>query len=124
GSILRVLVVVDEYAVALFLPPLARREVRLATLHLARDGHGGAAHLAERPPALEPRVDMESPRARRLRPCREPVLREHVAGRGRDLQDLAPSDPGHRVEIDPELVGMIEVARTHRVRVQVDAAEV
>src|SRR5207244_4517508 len=36
GSILRVLVVVDEDAVPLLLPPLRRRQLRRAPLHLAR----------------------------------------------------------------------------------------
>ena len=32
--------------------------------------------------------------------------------------------PGHRVEVDPQLVGMVEVVGADRVRVEVDAAEV
>ena len=34
------------------------------------------------------------------------------------------SHPGHRVEVDPELVRVVEVGGAHRVRVEVDAAEV
>ena len=46
------------------------------------------------------------------------------------LQTIATSricdhvDAGHRVEVDPQLVGMVEVVGADRVRVQVDAAEV
>src|SRR5437588_10664193 len=53
GAVLRVLVVVDEDAVALLLPPLARRERRCAPLDLAREGQRGTPHLAERPAALD-----------------------------------------------------------------------
>ena len=42
----------------------------------------------------------------------------------RDLADLRPLDARHRVEVDPQLVGMVEVLGPDRVRVQVDAAEV
>ena len=45
GAVLRVLVVVEEDAVALFLPPLAGRERRRAPLDLARERQRGAAHL-------------------------------------------------------------------------------
>ena len=48
-AVLRVLVVVEEDAVALLLPPLARRERRRAPLDLARERQRGAAHLVEGP---------------------------------------------------------------------------
>ena len=47
------------------------------------------------------------------------LLRDH-----RDIGDLRPLDPGHRVEVDAELVGVLEVVGADRMRVQVDAAEV
>ena len=51
GAVLRVLVVVDEHAVALLLPPLAGGELRRATLDLARQRQRRAAHLVEAPSA-------------------------------------------------------------------------
>src|SRR5687767_6887121 len=44
GAVARVLVVIDEDAVALLLPPLARRQLRRAPLHLARERQRRAAH--------------------------------------------------------------------------------
>ena len=38
--------------------------------------------------------------------------------------DVVPGDAGDRVEVDPQLVGMVEVVGADRVRVEVDAAEV
>src|SRR3954468_5994614 len=64
--VLRVLVVVEEDAVALLLPPLAGRDGGLATLDLARNGDRRAPHLTERPPGLEARVDVEPARTRGL----------------------------------------------------------
>ena len=47
-----------------------------------------------------------------------------VAHGERHLADVVPRDAGDRVEVDPELVGMVEVVGADRVRVEVDAAEV
>ena len=48
-AVLRVLVVVDEDAVPLFLPPFAGGQLRRAPLDLARQRQRGAAHLVEAP---------------------------------------------------------------------------
>jgi hypothetical protein len=42
----------------------------------------------------------------------------------RDLADLVPRDSGDRIEIDTQLVWMVEVIGTNRVRVQLEAREV
>ena len=60
----------------------------------------------------------------RLRPADEPDRLERLLRDERDLADLGPLDARHRVEVDPQLVGMVEVLGPDRVRVQVDAAEV
>ncbi len=52
------------------------------------------------------------------------MIREHVAREQRDLDDVGPGDPWDRVEVDAELVGVLEIARPDRVRVEVDATEV
>ena len=38
--------------------------------------------------------------------------------------DLVPVDAGHRIEIDPQLVGMVEILGAHRMRVQLEAREI
>ena len=67
---------------------------------------------------------MRAARAARLRPADEPELLEHLLRDARDLDDLRPLDAGHRIEIDAQLVGAIHVLAAHRVRVEIDAAEV
>ena len=52
------------------------------------------------------------------------MVLQHAPGDERDLDDLAPRDTGHRVQVDPQLVGMVEVLGEYGVRVEVDAAEV
>ena len=42
----------------------------------------------------------------------------------RHVADLRPRHARHRVEVDPQLVGVVEVVGADRVRVEVDAAEV
>ena len=67
---------------------------------------------------------MWKPRGRRLRPRRQAVVLEHLARDERDVNDLAPVDARHRVEVDPKFVGVGEIVGAHRVRIEVDAAEV
>ena len=52
------------------------------------------------------------------------MVGEHLADDERHLDGLLPRDAGQRVEVDPQLVGAVEVLGEHRVRVEVDAAEV
>ena len=42
----------------------------------------------------------------------------------RDRAHVAPNDAGTRIEIDPQLVGMIEIAGAHRMRMQLDASKI
>src|SRR5688500_17021158 len=60
GAIFCVLVVVDEDAVALFLPPLAGGELRRPALDLAGERERRAAHLVEGPVLLDPYTNMHA----------------------------------------------------------------
>jgi len=124
GPILRVLVVVEEDPVPLLLPPLGGGDLGSPSLHLPREGDRGPAHLGVGPAPLDPAVDVEAPRAGGLRPAREAVVFQHLPCDQGNLADLGPGDGRHRVEVDPELVGVVEVVRPHRVRVEVDAAQI
>ena len=74
---------------------------------------------------LDPHVDVDAARAGGLRPADEPEVGEHLADDRARPPDVRPTrTPGHRVEIDPQLVGMVEVLGAHRVRVELEAAEV
>ena len=123
-AVLRILVVVEEHAAPLFLPPLGRRQRRRASLHLARERERRASHLGERPPLLDTHVDVHPARAAGLRPPAEPELVQQGLRLHRDATDVVPRDAGARVEVDAELVGTVEVARSNGVRMQLDAAEV
>ena len=109
---------------ALLLPPLAGRQVRLAPLDLASERHGGTPDLGEGPPPLDPAVDVEAAGPRCLRPADEADIFEDLPGRKGDLADLLPPHTGHRVQVHAQLVRMIEIIRPDRMRVEVDAAEV
>lgn len=52
------------------------------------------------------------------------IVLEHLAGHQRDVDDAPPGNPGHRIQVDPQFVGVVEVVGKHRVRVEVDAAQV
>ena len=123
-AVLGVLVVVHEDAVPLFLPPLGRGQLGCPPLDLPRHRDGGAAHLAELPARLDPGVDVDAARPGGLRPAGQPEIRQHIPGHQGHVPDLRPFDARHRVQVDPELVRVVQVVGAHRMRVQVDAAEV
>jgi hypothetical protein len=52
------------------------------------------------------------------------VILENLAGDERDVNDLSPVDARHRIEVDPQLVGVGEVVGPDRMRVEVDTTEV
>ena len=108
----------------LFLPPLARRQAGRAPLDLARERERRPAHLVERPAPLDAHVDVHAARARGLRPADEAEVVQRRVHDARDLAHLRPRDAGHRIEIDAQLVGMIEIVGAHRVRMQLEAREV
>ena len=91
-AVLGVLVVVEEDAVPLLLPPLRRRERRRAPLDLARERERGAAHLGERPARLDAHVDVHPARAARLRPAAKPELLEQRLHLQRDAAHVVPGD--------------------------------
>ena len=123
-AVFGVLVEVDEHALAFLLPPAAGGQLGRASLDFPRHRLGGQPHLPKRPARHDARIDVEAARPRRLRPRGQPVVLEHLAGHLRDVEDLPPRHAGHRVEVDAEFVGVVEVVGEHRMRVEVDAAQV
>ena len=110
---------------ALLLPPLAgrrssgaRRSTSRARASAARRTSGNVQRRSIRTLTWMPRepdVFGQPTRPDRL---------ERLAGDQRHLADLRPADARDRVEVDPQLVGVVEVVGADRVRVEVDAAEV
>jgi hypothetical protein len=110
--------------VPLLLPPLAGGERGRAPLDVARERERGAPHVGEAPARLDAHVDVDAARARGLGPADEPDGVERLARHCGNLPHLRPLDARPGIEIDPQLVGVIEGLGAHRVRVQIDAAEV
>ena len=123
-AVLGVLVVVHEHAVPLFLPPPGRGDLRGPPLDLPGHRHRRGPDLVERPARLDPGVDVHAAGPGRLGPAGQPEVGQHLAGDQRDVEDLRPLHPGHRVQVDPQLVRVVDVIGPDRVRVQVDAAQV
>src|SRR5207249_7847221 len=104
-AVLGVLVVVEEAAVALLLPPLAARALGRPPLHLARERQRRAPHLVEAPAALEADVDVHAARARGLGPPGKAVLGEDVAHQQGHAPYVVPAHARAGVEVDAQLVG-------------------
>src|SRR5690606_35472333 len=122
--VLGILVVVDENAVSLFLPPCARRELWRPALDVACECQRGPTHLVERPTRLDAHVDVEAALAGRLRPAPKPELVERLPDDASDLPYLRPPDARRRIEIDAQLVRMLEVLGTHGMRMKLEAREI
>ena len=110
---------------ALFLPPLARRQRR------ARAARPRARAPA---PRAAPRRTSSAARCARRRACRaSPTSSASRRARSRPAsprttcatsRTCAHVHARHRIEIDAQLVGMIEIVGAHRMRVQLEAGEV
>ena len=109
---------------AFLLPPLGRGEVGGAPLDLACQRQRRAADLEEVPARLDADVDVDALGAGGLRVALEFVVGKHVTDDHRGAADVVPADSLGGVEVDPQLVGMVEVAPPRRPRVEVDDAEV
>ena len=67
---------------------------------------------------------MHAARPTRLRPSAQAHLFEQRLHLHRHATHIVPSDTGDRIEIDAQLIGMIEITRTHRMRMQLHAAQI
>src|SRR5213078_1577016 len=63
-------------------------------------------------------------RPRRLGPADQPEILEHVARYHRHVANLRPRHTGDRVQVDPQLVRVIQVAGTDRVGIEVYTSQV
>src|SRR5262249_36185151 len=109
--IARVLVVVDEDALAsLLLPPCRRDELGRAPLDLARECERAAPHDAELPVRLDPAVDVNAAVAARLRPADVADLVEHLVHDRGDALRFGEAGAGLRVDVDAQLVRTLRIA--------------
>ena len=114
-------VVVQEDAVALVRPPLARRQVGQTPLDLAGNGERRAPHLVEGPARADSDVHVNAAGARGLRPAHETDLFQDLSQHAGDGLELRPLHAGRGIEVQSELVGMLEVLGSHRERVELQA---
>jgi len=115
-------VVVEEHALPLLLPPVAGGQGGRAPLHLAGQGQRRPADLIEDPAAMDAHDDVDAARTRGLGPAHEAEVGQDLVDDARDLADLRPLHAGHGIEVDTQLVGMVEVVRTHGVRVELEGS--
>ena len=119
-----VLVVVDEdgLGVAVLAPPRRRHVLGRATLDLAGEGQGGAAHLLEAVVGPDADVDVEAVAAARLGEAGGAELVEDLVGDVRDPADPVERRVRHRVEVDAPLVRLLGVGAAAVPRVELDGA--
>src|SRR5579875_1882962 len=124
GAILRVLVVIEEHAVALLLPPFGAGQRRGAALDFARERQRGPAHLVEGPARMNSHIDMHAARTAGLGPSLQSGLLQQRFHFQRHQAHVGPGYPGARIEIDPQFVGMFKVAAAHGMGMQFEAPEI
>jgi len=124
GAVFGVLVVVEEDAVTLFLPPFGAGEGGDSPLDGACEGEGGAADFGEGPARVDADVDVHAAGAAGLGPAGEAVLLEDGFDFQGDGADVGPVDAGTGVEVDAKFVWVVEVGGPDRVRVELHAAQV
>ena len=73
---------------------------------------------------MDANVHMHSPRAACLRPPAQAKLLEQRLRFGSHATYIIPLNSRSWIQIDPELVGMVQIARGDGMRVQLDAAEI
>ena len=124
-AVARILVVVDEdLLAALFLPPGGGHKLGQPPLDLTRERERAAAHHREFPARLDPAGDVDAAIAGGLRPADPAHLREHLAHERRDDLRVGEVRARLRVDVDPQLVGTVDVRSARRPRMEVDDGEI
>ena len=104
-----VLVVVDEHATALFLPPCGGGQVFGAALYFSGQCQAGAADLEVVPLGLQSYVDVDSPVPTRLGPSDQAVFGKKCSTLCRHPPAMVESEFLRWVEVETQLVWMVEV---------------
>src|SRR3954464_24876 len=86
------------------LPPLRRDLARQPALQLAAERDGRMPYIGERPPRLDPRIDVHAAVPGRLGKPTPAQLVEHLAGHARDSHRVVEVGARLRVEVDAQLV--------------------
>ncbi len=123
GPVPEVLVEVDEDGAVRpqLLPPGGGR-APVAALQLPAEADGCVAKVVEGPLRPDPDVDVDAAVAGGLREPTEAQFGEQLVGDGRDSLGVGERGTGLRVEVEPQLVGMLHIAAAHRPRVEGEGA--
>ena len=104
----------------LFLPPLRRHPVRESPLELATERDRRMADIGERPPRLDPHVDVDAAAARGLRVAGHAELLQQRPRLPRGSHGVAEVGTGLWIEVEPQLVRMVDVVVADGPRVERD----
>lgn len=124
GAILGVLVVVEEHAVAFLFPPFGTGQGGNAAFNGAGEGQGGAAHVGKGPARLDAHVNVHAARAAGFGPAAQSHFLEECVHFEGDSADVGPSDTGAGIQVNSQFIGVVEIGRAYRVRVEFQAAEI
>src|SRR6202171_2202077 len=108
---------------ALLLPPFRCGQTGRATFDRSRQSERRATHLVKGPAWINPYVDVHPARSAGFRPSAKAHLIQKRLHLERDRAHVRPTDARTRIEIDPQLVRMVEIAGAHRMRMQLDASQ-
>src|SRR4029079_7207764 len=81
-------------------------------------------YFGKRPSRLDAHVHVYAARTAGLRPSAKPQFIEQSLNFERNPADIIPAHTRNRIEINPQLVGMLQITRAHRMRVQLDAPQI
>ena len=109
---------------ALFLPPFAGGNRRGPALDFAGQRKRRAPDFSKGPAWLDTCIDVDAARAGGFDEGCKPMFDQHAAGDEGNVAYILPADAGTRIEIDAQLVGVIEIGREYRVRMQLHATEI
>src|SRR5271168_2812184 len=109
---------------ALFFPPLRCGQCGRAPFDRPRQSERRATHLAEGPSWVYPHVDVHSARPAGFGPAAKAHLVQQGLHLERDRAHVRPTDAGTWIEVNPQLIGMIEICGAHRMRMQLDATKI
>src|SRR5439155_11035181 len=113
-AIARVLVVVDEDALAaLLLPPLRGDLAGQTPFELAPERDRGVANICKRPPALDPDVYVDTSASGGLGEAGVAELVQQHACLGRDAHGVREVRARLRVQVDAQLVRVVYVVAAH-----------
>src|SRR5215813_6349907 len=109
---------------SLFFPPFRTGESGSTPLHCARKRDSCAAHFSERPARLKTHIYVHAAGAAGLGPAAKPYFFEESLDFQSHPANIGPAHTRHRIEIDAQFIGVIEIAGANRVWVQFDASEI